>query len=146
MSFITGTQTELIYALPTPVTANTYTTERVISSAVTAATPRCLIPGNFFGYNGIGKGLYITGSGLVGATSGTNNLSLRLTWDPTPGTAGTTLAQFLTTYTVTASTDGRRLQLLGDDHLPGGVAHHDDTPGGRGLQYRGRRGGHDVQR
>lgn len=104
MSFITATQTELLYALTAPVTANTYTTQRVISAPNTAT--RCLIPAQFFSYNGVGKSLLVKGAGTIGATSGTNNFTAVLGWDTTPGTLGTSLVTMANAVTVTASVTG----------------------------------------
>ncbi len=101
MSFITGTQAEVLYSLATPVTANTYTTQRVISAPNTA--PRAIIPAQFFSYNSVPKVLYVCGQGLIGATTGTNNFTAVLGWDPTPGTLGTSLVTMANAVTVTAS-------------------------------------------
>lgn len=104
MSFITGTQAEVLYTLVTPVTANTYTTQRIISAPNTA--PRVIIPAQFFSYNGIGKMLYVAGQGTIGATTGTNNFTAVLGWDPTPGTLGTSLVTMANAVTITASVTG----------------------------------------
>lgn len=104
MSFITGTQDEILYTLTAPVTANTYTTQRIISAPNTQA--RCIIPAQFFSYMGVGKALMIKGYGTIGATTGSNNFTAVLAWDPTPGTIGTTLATMATAVTVTASVTG----------------------------------------
>lgn len=105
MSFLFGTQTELIYALGTPVTANTYTTQRVISAPNTA--PRAILPAQFFSYlSGGNKGVLVKGAGTIGATTGTNNFTAVLGWDPSPGTLGTALVTMANAVTVTASLTG----------------------------------------
>lgn len=108
MPFISGTQSDKFYNLLSPVTQNTYTTARVISSASTPAAPRCILPAGYFGSNpnGVGRQLLVKGYGTVGATTGTNNLTLALALGTTPGTVGTTIVTMLNAYTVTASMSG----------------------------------------
>src|SRR5260370_36329825 len=91
MSFYSGIPSELLYALPAPVTKNTYTTQAVFSAPVTQAA--AVVPPNFFSGNpnGIGRTLRLTASGTI-ATTAAATFNFVLGWDPTPGTLGATLA------------------------------------------------------
>ena len=92
MSFYTGTQCELLYAMPAKGTAVTAAASTVMSqaNAGTAAGGAYQLPANFFAQqsgNGPGKSLLLKGGGYasVGGTADT----LTLTWnlDTTAGTA-----------------------------------------------------------
>lgn len=103
MSFYSGTQTEVLYSMPAPITKNTFTTSAVISA--TSASPRAIVPAQFFGPNpnGIGKALYLKAMGTVANTAAAT-LQVVLGWDATPGTLGTTLATPWPTLAPTAAT------------------------------------------
>jgi hypothetical protein len=103
MSFYSGIPSELLYALPAPVTKNTYTTQAVFSAPVTQAV--AMVPANFFGGNpnGIGRTLRLTASGTI-ATTAAATFNFVLGWDPTVGTLGTTLATPWPTLAPTAAT------------------------------------------
>lgn len=101
MSNLRGYGAELLYTLTTAVTANTYTSQRVISAPNTQ--PRAIIPANYFASDSLGRALCVEGYGTIGATSGTNNFTAVLAWDPTPGTIGSTLVTMTNAVTVTAS-------------------------------------------
>ena len=66
MSFYTGTQTEVLYTLPAPITNTAFTTQRVVS-APTATAPVATIPAGFFGAvpNGVGRAIVIRGFGTM---------------------------------------------------------------------------------
>jgi hypothetical protein len=85
MSGLTGTQTELLYALTAPVTKNTYTTQAVFGPlAASAPVPR--IPGGFFqeNPNPIGRSLYLKAMGSIATTSAATFAPV-LSLDTTPG-------------------------------------------------------------
>ena len=100
MSFITGTQAELLYALPASVTKNTYTTQAVIGPlAASAPVPR--IPGGYFGENPnpLSRALYLKAFGNIANTS-TATFSPAIALDTTAGTA----LNPITIYSTTAPT------------------------------------------
>jgi hypothetical protein len=102
MSFYSGIPSELLYALPAPVTKNTYTTQAVFSAPATQAV--AIVPANFFAGNpnGIGRTLRLTASGTI-ATTAAATFGFVLGWDPTPGTLGATLATPWPTLAPTAA-------------------------------------------
>jgi hypothetical protein len=108
MSFYTGTVTELLYSLPSPVTRNTFTTNQIITAGGTGVTPttvpRCIVPANFFGAvpSGQGRALRLHMAGTMGNTASAT-FQNTLLWDPTPGTIGTTLATPWPTLAPTAA-------------------------------------------
>jgi hypothetical protein len=111
LSFITGTQMELFYGLSTSVTNNTFTTQRVVSAGTTL--PRCILPPNFFSYQGIGKALYVQAAGTLGDTSTAPTYTFVFGIDPTPGTLGTSVTCYpSTTLPFTSTTVGWNLELL----------------------------------
>lgn len=87
MSGITGTQAELLYSMPAPVTKNTYTTQAVIS-ALAASAPVAKIPGGFFqeNPNPLGRSLYLKALGSIANTSAAT-FSPAVALDTTAGTA-----------------------------------------------------------
>jgi hypothetical protein len=87
MSFITGTQAELLYSLPAAVTKNTYTTQACMS-ALAATAPVARIPGGFFGENPnpLGRALFLKAMGSVATTSAAT-FSPAIALDSTAGTA-----------------------------------------------------------
>ena len=89
MSFVTGTQTELLYMLPAAVTNNTFTTQRVISAPNTM--PRAVIPAGFFTYS---DGLLVNAQGTVANAATAATFANVLAWDPAPGTIGSSIASF----------------------------------------------------
>ena len=97
MSFYSGTVTELLYSLPTPVTRNTFTANQIVTAGGTGVTPttvpRAIVPANFFGAspNGQGRCLRLHMAGTMGNTAAAT-FQITLLWNPTPGTIGTTLA------------------------------------------------------
>lgn len=100
MSFFTGTQAELLYAMAVPVTKNTFTTQALLGPAA-ASAPVPKIPGGFFqdNPNPLGRSLYLQAFGLIG-TTGTPTFAPVLGLDPTPGTAANSIA----IYSATAQT------------------------------------------
>jgi len=103
MSFFTGTQAELLYALPASVTKNTFTTEAVIS-AVAGTTPVCALPPGYFNDvpNAVGRSLYLHAEGIIANTAAAT-FALNLGLDTTAGTkANSTTVN--AAYTPTAST------------------------------------------
>jgi hypothetical protein len=87
MSGITGTQAELLYSMPAPVTKNNFTTPAQVITAVPGTGPLARIPGGFFGENPnpVGRCLYLQAFGTMGnASAATFQPGVAL--DPTPGT------------------------------------------------------------
>jgi hypothetical protein len=87
MSGITGTQAELLYSMPAPVTKNTYTTQALIGPVATTA-PVPHIPGGYFSDNPnpLGRVLYLQAFGLIGTTTGPPTFWPELGLDTVPGT------------------------------------------------------------
>jgi len=82
VSFITGTQCELLYAMPASGAAVT-AAAATIMSGTTAANPPYGLPANFFGQysgNGPGKSILVKGGGwyTVGSTAVTNTFKVGL--------------------------------------------------------------------
>ena len=102
MSFITGTQAELLYVLPASVTKNTFTTEAAIS-AVAGTTPLCsLDPGYFRDVpNAVARGLYLHAEGTIANTAAAT-FALNLGLDTTAGTKANSVT-VNAAYTPTAS-------------------------------------------
>lgn len=71
MSFLTGTQAELLYSLPASVTKNTYTTQAPISVPASSTLPHCVVPANYFSAvpSGIGRSLLLCARGTIANTS-----------------------------------------------------------------------------
>ncbi len=95
MSFVTGTQCELLYAMPASGVAVTAAAITVLSGT-TNANPAYQLPANFFSQvsgSGPGKSLLIKGGGFytVGTTAVTDVITVGL--NSTRGTLGTTLAK-----------------------------------------------------
>jgi hypothetical protein len=87
VSFITGTQAELLYSLPAAVTKNTYTTQACMS-ALAATAPVAKIAGGFFSENPnpLGRALYLKAFGTIATTSAAT-FSPAIALDSTAGTA-----------------------------------------------------------
>lgn len=87
MSFLTGTQVELLYSLTTPVTKNTYTTQACIGP-LTATAQIPAIPAGFFSSvpSGIGRALYLKAFGTIATTSAAT-FSPAIALDSTANTA-----------------------------------------------------------
>jgi len=71
MSFYTGTQAELLYTLPTPITKNTYTTIAAFSG-VAGTNPVCSIPAGWavnYVPNPLGRCLMLEAFGTIATTS-----------------------------------------------------------------------------
>lgn len=100
MSFYTGTQTELLYSLTTPVTKNTYTTQAVMSALV--AQPKAAVPAGYFGADGVHKGLLLKATGTAATTSAAT-LAVAVGWDATAGTVGTSLGTVFPALAPTAA-------------------------------------------
>ena len=95
MSFVTGTQCELLYAMPASGVAVTAAAITVLSGT-TNANPAYQLPANFFSQvsgSGPGKSLLIKGGGFytVCTTAVTDVITVGL--NSTRGTLGTTLAK-----------------------------------------------------
>jgi hypothetical protein len=106
MSFYSGTQAEVLYSLPAPITNTAFTTQRVVS-APTATAPVATIPAGFFGSvpNGVGRALLIRGFGTLANQATAATLAPVLALDAAAGTllaAGTIFT--LPAITPTAST------------------------------------------
>ena len=103
MSFITGTQAELLYSMPAPVTKNTYTSQAVIS-ALAASAPVARIPGGYFSENPnpLGRCLYLQAFGSMGnASAATFNPAVAL--DTTAGTVSANVVAFYSPALATTS-------------------------------------------
>lgn len=111
MSFLTGTQTELLYTLPAAVTKNTYTTEAAFSGVLGTNTV-CKIDGGLF-RNGVpapvGRSLYLLAMGTVATTSAAT-LAVNLGLDPTAGTKANSVGVLTATAPVAAITAPWRLE------------------------------------
>lgn len=97
MSFVTGTQTELLYAMPASGGATTAAAATIISGT-TAANPPYLLPGGYFGPQsggGAGKSLLIKGGGwlTVGGTAVTDVFQVGLNTTAGTGTPAIVLAK-----------------------------------------------------
>ena len=101
MSFYTGTQAELLYALPANVTKNTYTTQAVLSVPTSSTLPRCIVPGKYFSAvpNGVGRSLYLKAKGTIATTSAATFTGV-IGWD----TTAATLANSITYWPILAPT------------------------------------------
>ena len=105
MSFLTGTQCELLYAMPANGPAVTAASITRLSAGSSATNPPYFLPAYFFPDTyGVGKSLMIRGAGFftIGTTAVTDIITVAL--DTTAGTAGTTIAAtgaFTTTASVT---------------------------------------------
>ena len=107
MSFITGTQTELLYTLPASVTKNTYTTEAAFSGVLGTNTV-CKLRGGYFDNdnpNPVGRSLYLLAKGTVATTSAAT-LAVNLGFDPTAGTKANAVGVMSATAPVAAITSG----------------------------------------
>lgn len=102
MSFITGTQAELLYTLNAPVTKNTYTAQAVLSQ-VAATGPVAKIQGGFLADNPnpVGRAFYLKAFGSIATTSAATFIPA-LGIDPTAGTPANPAA-FCTAVTPTAA-------------------------------------------
>ena len=102
MSFFTGTQAELLYALPASVTKNTFTTEAAIS-AVAGTTAVCTLPPGYFNDvpNAVGRVLYLRAEGIIANTANAT-FALNLGFDTTVGAKANSVT-VNAAYTPTAS-------------------------------------------
>jgi hypothetical protein len=106
VSFVTGTQCELLYALPASATAVTAASATVLSASSTT-NPAFQLPAYFFSNTyGVGKSLLLKGGGwfTVGSTAVTDIFQVGL--DTTAGTLATVIAKTGTFTTVASVTDG----------------------------------------
>lgn len=86
MSYLYGTNAELIYTLTAPVTKNTYTTAAVTSVPASSATQsRAVIPVSFWGTQALGKCFLVHAAGTIATTSAATFIG-QISLDPTPGT------------------------------------------------------------
>lgn len=106
MSFFTGTQAELLYVMPAPVTKNTYTTIAAISG-VAGTNTICSIPPGFLtneNPNPVGKTLLLEAFGTIANTAAAT-FALALNINPTVATSTgnvSTAGTFTPTAAVTA--------------------------------------------
>ncbi len=105
MSFITGTQAELLYSLPASVTKNTYTTEAAFSGVAGTNTLCSLDPGYFRADpNPVGRSLYLKAMGTIANTAAAT-FAVNLGLDTTAGTKANSVtvnAAYTPTSAVTA--------------------------------------------
>jgi hypothetical protein len=93
MSFLTGTQVELLYSLPATVTKNTYTTEAAFTG-VAGTNTVCTIPNNWLTNdvpNPVSKALYLKAAGTIGNTAAAT-FAVNLGLDTTAGTKANPIA------------------------------------------------------
>ena len=103
MSFITGTQAELLYTLPATVTKNTYTTQAAYTG-VAGTNPVCSIPPGWLisaNPNPVGRSLYLMVYGTIANTAAAT-FAVNLGLDSAAGTIANSLA-VNAAYTPTAS-------------------------------------------
>lgn len=106
MSFLTGTQTEILYTLNTAVTKNTYTTQAALSG-VSGTNILCTYPGGWLfneNPNPIGRSLYLKAMGTIANTAAAT-FALALGFDTTANTIANSItvnAAFTPTASVTA--------------------------------------------
>lgn len=103
MSFITGTQAELLYSLPSAVTKNTYTTIAAYTGVLGTNTV-CSIPAGYFlsdNPNPVGRCLYLKAFGTIANTSAAT-FANAINVNPTAGTSTGNIT-INTAYTPTAS-------------------------------------------
>jgi hypothetical protein len=131
MSFLTGTYTELLYALPAAVTKNTYTAEAPFGP-LAATAPLPAIPASFFGSvpNGVGRALLLKGEGIIANTAGAT-FAVNLGLDSTAGTKANAVAVMAATAPVAAITAPFHFEALITCQAVG-------TTGGMTLQVNGR--------
>ena len=101
MSFLTGTQAELLYSLSAPVTKNTYTTEAAFTG-VAGTNTVCKLPAGYFlndNPNPVGRSLYLVVRGTI-ATTAAATFAVNFGVDTTAGTK----ANSTTVYAATAPT------------------------------------------
>jgi|SRR5215472_15384279 len=87
MSFITGTQAELLYTLTSSITKNTYTTQAAFTGVLGTNTV-CALPAGWLindNPNPVGRSLYLVVTGTTATTSAAT-LAVALGLDPTAGT------------------------------------------------------------
>jgi hypothetical protein len=88
MSFVTGTQAELLYTLTSAITKNTYTTQAAFTGVLGTNTV-CNIPAGWLNSgtspNPVGRSLYLKMMGTTATTSAAT-LAVALGLDPTGGT------------------------------------------------------------
>ena len=113
MSFISGTQAELLYTLTSAITKNTYTTEAAFSGVLGTNTV-CKLQGGYFSNdnpNPVGRSLYLLCRGTIATTSAAT-LAVNLGFDPTAGTknASGNVAVMAATAPVASITAGWTLE------------------------------------
>src|SRR5258706_9475178 len=87
MSFVTGTQAELLYTLTTAITKNTYSAEAAFSG-VLGTNAVCYLPAGWLlnvSPNPVGRALHLEAYGTTATTSAAT-LAVALGMDPTAGT------------------------------------------------------------
>jgi hypothetical protein len=105
VSFITGTQTELLYSLPASITKNTYTTEAAFSG-VAGTNTLCTLDPYYFRAdpNPVGRSLVLEAWGTIGNTAAAT-FAVNLGLDTTAGTKANSVtvnAAYTPTAAVTA--------------------------------------------
>lgn len=96
MSFLTGTQSELLFSMPAngPAVSGTVTTgtAALITPLAGATSPAYFLPAYFFADTyGVGKSILIQGGGTLANGATTETLKLGLYLDTAVGTPGTAL-------------------------------------------------------
>lgn len=106
MSFLTGTQAELLYSMPASGSAVTAAVITVMSGS-TAANPAYALPANYFSVQSgttPGKALLLKGGGSWATATAARTTAFTVGLDTTAGTLGITLAKTGTLTTVVQAT------------------------------------------
>lgn len=95
MSFLTGTQSEVLYCQPANCTAVTAAAQTVLTGTPAASNPPYLLPAYFFasGQGGVGKAIHIAAGGFFSTGTAAVNMTLQLAFDTTAATFGTAVAK-----------------------------------------------------
>jgi hypothetical protein len=108
MSFLTGTQTELLYSMPAAATAATAAATTVMTASNATTFPAYQLPAGFFGPNGgIGRSLLIKAGGWFTTSSTGMTQTISASLDAAAGTQSGQILGSTGAFTPTASiTDG----------------------------------------
>ena len=111
MSFLTGTQAELLYSLSAPVTKNTYTTEAAFTG-VAGTNTVCKLPAGYFlndNPNPVGRSLYVVVRGTI-ANTGAATFAVNFGIDTTAGTKANSTTVFAASTPTASTTAGWKFE------------------------------------
>lgn len=112
MSFLTGTQTELLYAMPASAAAVTAAANTVMTAPNTTTFPAYQLPAGFFGPNGgIGRTLLIRAGGWFTTSSTAMTQTISCSLDAAAGTQSGQVLGKTGAFTPTASVTNGAWQL-----------------------------------